>query len=291
MTLSNIRATLGLNATATLGAAGTSGGIVLGQSNRTLNLSSTTNGYHLQAVFANASDTVTLALASNTTSSATTWAAGAAQVETATAAGTVSAGGNAEVVVTAAGMTGSPKTLAVAVATSDTATLWAAKVRAALAADADVSAMFTVSGATTAIVLTRKPTHTFTVPGGTLPIYAANDGTLNIALATGTATGITTAATSTNTTSGTASDGVKLYDNGGDLEGVAVSLTNLYGVQYALTGDAAIEVSIDGNVADYMRITGGEVLGKANTSPIATDANYVLTASGACSLAITVFGA
>jgi hypothetical protein len=121
----------------------------------------------------------------------------AAQVETATAAGTITGNGNAAVVVTAAGMTGSPKTINVAVLNNDTAAQWAVKVRAALALDADVTALFDVSGATTAIILTRK-------------INAANDATLNIALDNGTCTGITTAATSANTTAGVGYDTVSI---------------------------------------------------------------------------------
>ena len=116
---------------------------------------------------------------------------GVAQVETATAAGSVSGDGNAAVVITGAGITGSPITLAVAVLNGDTPTVWAAKVRAAIAANAAISALYSVGGSTTAIVLTRITP-------------AANDATLNIALATGTATGITTAATSADTTAGVA---------------------------------------------------------------------------------------
>lgn len=116
---------------------------------------------------------------------------GVAQVETATAAGTVSGDGNAEVIVTAAGMTGSPITLAVAVLNGDTPTVWAEKVRAAMRADSRITALFYVGGSGTAITLTRLT-------------KAANDATLNISLATGTATGITTAATSANTTAGVA---------------------------------------------------------------------------------------
>lgn len=116
---------------------------------------------------------------------------GVAQVETATAAGTVSGDGNAAVVITAAGMSGSPITLAVAVLNGDTPTVWAEKVRAAMRADSRITALFYIGGSTTAISLTRLT-------------KAANDGTLNISLATGTATGITTAATSANTTAGVA---------------------------------------------------------------------------------------
>jgi hypothetical protein len=116
-----------------------------------------------------------------------------AQVETATAAGTITGSGNATVIVTAAGMTGSPKTISVAVVNGDTAATWAGKVRTALAADSAVAALFTVGGSTTAITLTR-----------TSPAGVANDSTLNISLDNGTCTGITTAGTSTNTTAGVA---------------------------------------------------------------------------------------
>lgn len=292
MTLTNARATLGLNATATLGAAGTSGSITLGNPNETIRLTSTTNGYHLQAVFANSGDTVTLALASNTTSSATAWVAGAAQVETATAAGTITTSGNATAIVTSAGMSGSPLTVTFAVTSGDTAAEWATKCRTALAANATIAARFDVSGSTTAVVLTRKPSHTFTVPGGTLPIYLATDSTLNIALADDTSAGITEATTSTGTVAGTASDGVKLYDNSVDIEGESISLgTALYGIQYKLTAAEAVEVVIDGSTSDYIRVAGGETLCKASQTAIATDASYVLTAGGAGSLEITVLGA
>ena len=124
---------------------------------------------------------------------------GTAQVETATIVGTIDAAGagDIDVTVTAAGMTGSPKTIAVAVANNDTASDVAGKVRAALTADADVghvtTGFFVVSGAADAVILTAKA-------------KAANDATLNIATATGTAIGLTAAPTSANTTAGVAPD-------------------------------------------------------------------------------------
>jgi hypothetical protein len=113
------------------------------------------------------------------------------QVETATVAGTIGAGGagNATVIVTAAGMTNSPKTVSVAVANNDTAAQVAGKIRTALGLDADVSAFFTVGGSTTAVILTAKAA-------------AANDATMNIDVDNGTCTGLTTAHTSANTTPG-----------------------------------------------------------------------------------------
>lgn len=115
------------------------------------------------------------------------------QVETATVAGTIGAGGagNAKVTVTAAGMANSPKDVTVAVANNDTAAQVAGKARAALAADPDVSGFFTVSGATDKIILTAR-------------VAAANDGALNIASTNDTCTGLTPAASSANTTAGVA---------------------------------------------------------------------------------------
>jgi hypothetical protein len=120
-----------------------------------------------------------------------------AQVETATVVGTigVAGAGNATVIVTAAGMTGSPKTVSVAVANNDTAAQVAGKIRTALAADANVghatTGFFTVSGANENVVLTARTA-------------AANDGTLNISIDNGTCTGLTAAPTSANTTAGVA---------------------------------------------------------------------------------------
>lgn len=118
------------------------------------------------------------------------------QVETATAAGTASADGDAEVTVTSA-LFAEPVVVEVAIAEDDDAAAIAGKIRAALAEDPDISAHFDVSGATTAIILTAK-------------VAAANDGTLNIAIATGTATGVTAVPSSANTTAGVAPDTVSI---------------------------------------------------------------------------------
>lgn len=104
--------------------------------------------------------------------------------------GTLTAG-NATVTVTAAGMPNSPKAVVVALATNDSQNAVATKVRAALAADSNVGAFFTVGGATNAIILTKR-------------VATANDATLNIAYADTTSAGLTDAATSSNTTAGTA---------------------------------------------------------------------------------------
>jgi hypothetical protein len=117
---------------------------------------------------------------------------GTAQVETATAAGTITGSGDAAVIVTGALIAGSPLTVPVAVLEDDTAAEWAAKVRTALGDVAAITDAYTVGGSTTAISLTAKTP-------------AANDTTLNISLDNDTCTGITTAATSANTTAGSLS--------------------------------------------------------------------------------------
>ena len=118
---------------------------------------------------------------------------GTSQVETATAAGTITGAGNATVVVTGANISGSPITLSVAVANTDTASAWAAKVRTAIRANKAISEQFACTGSGTSIILTDRRKR-------------ANDGTLNISLDNGTCTGITTAASSANTTAGVVGD-------------------------------------------------------------------------------------
>ncbi|MEX1116650.1 MAG: autotransporter-associated beta strand repeat-containing protein [Akkermansiaceae bacterium] len=116
---------------------------------------------------------------------------GVAQVETATAAGSATAAGDVNVTVTSAAL-GAPVIIAVPILMDDSAEVWAPKVRTALSADASLSALFSVGGSSTNIVLTRLSN-------------IANDATLNIALANGTTSpAITAAATSANTTSGSA---------------------------------------------------------------------------------------
>lgn len=205
--------------------------------------------YSLRAIMAGSGTSLSIAQSTGVCT-ATAFVTGVAQVETATAAGTVTATGDASVIVTSAGMTGSPLTILVPVANGDTPTVWAGKVRTALSANATVAARFTVGGSTTAISLTRLPA---TVGG--VSIYSATDATLNIALANGTSTGITAAATSANTTAGTATSGVLLFDGDGkDFEGIALpSMSLVYSTmivcsagfityQHTYSGTAKIDV-------------------------------------------------
>lgn len=120
------------------------------------------------------------------------YVAGTAQVETATvvAASGATSNGDLVVTVTAAGMAGSPLAVNVPLTTAaNTASLVAAEIRAVLGATAAITAMFNVSGATDKVILTRNT-------------VAANDATLNIAIAAG--LGVSAAASSADTTAGVA---------------------------------------------------------------------------------------
>jgi sugar lactone lactonase YvrE len=75
------------------------------------------------------------------------------RVVSVTATGAVTEAGNALVVLTDAGLTGSPVTLNVPVAAADTATAWAAKVVTALAANSAVTARYTPSSSGDIITL------------------------------------------------------------------------------------------------------------------------------------------
>lgn len=122
------------------------------------------------------------------------------QVETATAAGTVTTAGNAAVTVTTA-LLEAAEAVDVPVEVDDDAAAIATAIRTALAANANVAANFTISGATDKVILTAK-------------VPAANDATLNIAIADGSgdgaSAGVSTAATSANTTAGVPYDTVKV---------------------------------------------------------------------------------
>jgi hypothetical protein len=118
-------------------------------------------------------------------------APGVKQVETATVVGTITGAGTLALVLTAAGMTGTPITLNPTVTVGMTAAQVAAAINNALSSDARIRAFFDIvtDPALATVVLTRKSP-------------AANDGTLNLSIDNGTCTGLTTAASSANTTAG-----------------------------------------------------------------------------------------
>lgn len=249
MTLTNSRATIGLQTRLTPTNTGVSGQISIGASNENLFFPDSDVIYSLQAFFPSSGD-FDLDLATGIATNPYTWVAGTAQVETATAAGTASSSGDVTITITATGMTGSPKAIAVPITSGDTASVWAGKVRTALAADADVSALFSVSGDTTSIVLTRKPIETLNGSNFDVPVYASNDSSLNIEISAGT-TGVTSTATSTNTTSGVATSGVLVLDgNGVDVEGNDISgIGDFDAILFKAVGGSYVDVT---NSADFI---------------------------------------
>lgn len=118
---------------------------------------------------------------------------GVLQVETAVVVGTITLGGNATFTVTAAGVTGSPVAVSVAVLLNDTATQVAAKAATAINANAAVAALYTASSNAADLILTRNRA-------------AANDATLNVAYTNDTCTGLTPDASSNDTTAGVKGD-------------------------------------------------------------------------------------
>ncbi len=117
-----------------------------------------------------------------------------AQVETATlyGLGTITTAGNVNVTITSSEIVGSPLLVLVPVLVGDTTTVVAGKIRAALAANAAVTAFYSVSGTSIQIVLTHIA-----------PLPTVNDSTLNIAIANGTCVGLVAAPVSANTASAT----------------------------------------------------------------------------------------
>ena len=252
MAITNARAYTGLQATAEPTSEGTTGSLSIGQAATPTELTAATGaivlGIELDSTYDIEFDTETLI--------PTITGAGVNQVETATAAGTITASGNATVVVTGDDIVGSPLTVSVAVLNTDTAATWAGKVRTALGAVTAITSLYTVGGATTAISLTRI-------------VKRYNDSTLNISLANGTCTGITAAPTSANTTPGI--NPAKCWRISGttyagdDFEGVDFpTIQDFLGFQVRHTAGNGAFTIVMGSFNDVLGL--GEVLQKSATS-------------------------
>jgi hypothetical protein len=247
-------------------------------------------GYSIRMIFAASGDEATLNPLTGDTTGTDSFTAGVAQVESATivAASAASANGNLPLVITAAGMTGSPLTVNVALTTTahTTAALIAEACRTTLAANTAVAALFTVGGSSATITLTRKSTSTYTVPGGTLNLYPANDATLNILIPT--ARGVTGASSSTDTTAGVASAGVKVYDNGVNFEGnTLTTLTEINGILIK-----SAEGSISWNDGDFYvgTIQSGSISLTARNSLLEIANPTIFTSGDVSDITITVIG-
>ena len=287
MNLSNSRATIGLTTKATPTSTAVNGSVQLGDNPSTITFPDADVAYSVRAFFAAGNPTFALATTTGHSTGSTAFVAGAAQVETATAAGTASATGDVTVTVTSAGMAGSPLAITVPILSGDTATAWATKVRTALAANATIAARFTVSGASTAIVLTRKPGQVLTDGVNTFNLFVATDATLNIALA-GPA-GVTAAATSANTNVGTATSGVHVHDgNGEDFEGVAIPTCVPKAVLFVNSGENALEIDGSGTLAN-LDIEGGSSILFAGGNVLTGETALSIVGSSTI-LTVTVLG-
>jgi hypothetical protein len=290
MNLTQAQAFIGLRASATPTGTNVTNDVQIGVGNTVIPLTGANVAYSLRAFFGGSGDDLVIDLTDGDTTGSTAFVAGTQQVETATAAGTITLAGDATVVVTATGMAGSPLTLNVPVALNDTAAQWAAKVRTALAANVTIAARFDVSGTSTAIILTRKPSSTLSDGVTSVPIRLANDDDLNISLDNGTCTGITTAATSANTTEGFATSGVLILDGDGkDFEGVALPLIGNFfqGILYNCSNGFVVVTGSDdtnfGLYAPQQALFCGEEIA-------VDDMPYTITADSPAIVTITVIG-
>ncbi len=116
--------------------------------------------------------------------------AGTQQVELQTGDGTIATSGNVEVTVTSV-LLDAPVTVIIPVSAGDAPVVWVAKVAEALESDEQISEHFLVDNIGADFSLTTK-------------LALANDATLNIAVANGSATGVTPSATSVNSVAGVA---------------------------------------------------------------------------------------
>lgn len=179
------------------------------------------------------------------------------QVETFTVAGTVTKGGRGNVLVTVTAanrpeLVGGLAVL-VPVASGDTASQVASKVRAALAADRDIGApqtgFFDVSGTGADVVLTDRR-------------MLANDATMNVAYDNGTSLGLTAGPTAVQTTAGDAGVAAQVVTStvvgtitasGAGNATVTVTAAGMTGSPKAITV-ALPDGSLPANSAELMRV-------------------------------------
>jgi len=278
MNISKASSNLSLTATGSTTRPGYSGSVSI-SSGTSANYSTSDQAYQTYFLLAGTSTAASLALTTGD-ASGDAWTSGVQQVETATAAGTVTGAGNGKATITAAGLTGSPLDITFAV-TDEVAADWAELARAAIAANTDVAAMFDVSGTSTAIILTRKALATYIVGTDSLIMAYANDATLNIALDNDTSTGITTAATSANTTTAVEADGAYIWNDDIDFEGVALASPTAV---YALAIDHTTQDAA-GQTVDYT--IGTEYSGRL-TASTTQSSNLILSYPDAASILDTL---
>lgn len=297
MDFSDAKATFGLACIGSPISPGSSGSLQIGTYQQSVSLTEVDVGYVVRAILPDSSSTLSLNVLTGDTSGSDAWVAGVAQVETATivAASGCTSNGTMTLVVTADGLTGSPLNVAVPITTAveTTAALIATAARTALAADTAVAALFTVGGTGADITLTRLPTKTFTVPTGTLNIYAANDTTLNIAIPSG--LGVTAAPSSTNTTAGVLTTGAKIYGGDGlDAEGEALpASTKIRAVKLYVETATDTADAIDWTSSGTVSVSPGETLQRARSTNYGLDigtTNTFVPQTGPLDMTVSIFG-
>jgi hypothetical protein len=293
MILSSAQGRYALSAVGTATSTGVSGSPSIGFAPVPITYPDASVAYVARCILAAATDEAIIVLSTGVTTASDVWVAGVAQVETATivAAAGCTSNGTMTLVVTSAGMAGSPKNVAVPLTTAahTTAALIAAAARTALAADTAVASRFTVGGSGAAITLTRLPSSTFTIPTGTLPIYPANDGTLNLAIPSG--LGVTAAATSTNTTLGVASAGAYWIDGDAkDFEGITLpTMTGLFGLLIK-SNSGAFNLTTTGSEYGDEMLDGQTVIRLSDGTTALPVTTATFTAVSTCDLTLTVLG-
>lgn len=228
MILTSTSATYGVRSTSPATSSGATGGINLGQPETQISLPTADVAWTGQVLLVDLagggiSAGIDINILAGTVTSFTAWVAGVAQIETATivAPAGCTTNGTMTLLVTSAGMAGSPLSVVVPLTTTThtTAALIAGAARTALTANATIAARFTVSGTGAAIILTRKPL-VYKMAGGDVSVHTP-DSTLNIAIPGG--LGVTAAAGSANTVSGIITEGALHRDiDGKDWEGTTL---------------------------------------------------------------------
>ena len=297
MTLTNPRATFGLNARTTPTKSGTSGTVQIGASNETVTLTNTKQ-VSFDAIIVGSGSDLVIDISDLDNTGSTVWAAGTLQVETATvvAASGATGNGNVTVTVTATGMTGSPKAISVALTTAHTsAPPIATAIAAGLNADTAYAALFTATSSGANVITTRKVTNTYTLNGTSVPIRPANI-TLNVAIAG--VLGITAATTSADTTAGVATSGAYVPDlDGNDFEGEAsggLATVDAVYIKNASTSVANALLTQSTVLTDYP-LTPGDILQVAGTTGLLPTSSITVepsaTGDESCFVTITLAGA
>jgi hypothetical protein len=254
--ISDARANIGLTATGIPSTPTASGAVIIGVPTTQIRLGDADVFYAIQALIAGSTSDLVIDLADGDKTGSTAWTAGAAQVETNTivAASGATASGNLALVVTSAGMEGTPLTVNVALTTAahTSAALIAAACRETLAANAAVSEFFAIGGTGADIQLTRKPSNTYSIGNASVPVYLADDATANLAIPS--ALGVTASASSTNTTEGVASAGCYVVGVGVDFEGNALlTVGEIQGIIVKNEGESpdGILMTYDSTITDF----------------------------------------